>query len=146
LDNAKLDNAELDNVLAPLAPRLGGILISELSVPVTSAQVEIIEKAQRYAPVVAPWDALTAAGESLASLQNVGCYWRPEEIDLTVCGGGLGIAELTSGVSHDPKALKNILQHCRSLQGATTIGVFFGGDAPRIEEIHNAIMILQLMG
>jgi hypothetical protein len=137
--------AWLEKVLNTLVPRLGGVLFTDASAqqPYT---VELIDTVRHYAPVVASRDALHALGAPSAAVQNVGCYWRPEEINLDKCGGALGIAELGSDVRHDPKMLKNILQHCRSLQGATTIGVFFGGDAPQIEEMRNAIMILQMMG
>ena len=139
-------NVWLDKVLKPLAPRLGGILFTDANTHASSVTADLIENARQYAPVVLPSNVIQAAGATLTAMQKVGCYWRPEETDLNECSGELGIAELTSDVSHDPKTLKKILQHCRSLQGATTIGVFFGGDAPQIEEIRNAIMILQMMG
>jgi hypothetical protein len=133
-------SAWTEKVCAPLAPRLGGIVFKA-----TIPSADLIETARRYAPVVVDWEALQANDEAVAAQHNLGRYWRPDERNTSECSGELGIAELSSSVTHDPKALKNVLEHCRSLRGATTIGVFFGGDNPDIEEIRNAIMILQMM-
>jgi hypothetical protein len=132
-------SAWTEKVCAVLAPRLGGIVF-KAAIP----SVDVIETARHYAPVVVDWEALQANDEATTGQHNLGCYWRPDEENIGEFNGNLGIVELSSSVKHDPKALKNVLEHCRSLLGATTIGVFFGGDNPDIEEIRNTIMILQM--
>lgn len=127
-------------VCTALVPRLGGTVFKAAIPP-----VDVIETAGRYAPVSVDREALHANDQINLVQSDLGCYWQPEERDISECSGELGIAELNSRLKHDPKALKNVLEHCRSLRGATTIGVFFGGDNPDIEEIRNAIMILQMM-
>ena len=138
----------VEAILRTLSPRLGGVLITECNSNAITADklsaVEWIDSATTYAPVAVKWDAITADVVTNALSRPLGCFWRPEQTQLSQCTG-LGIAEI-SGNNHTPKDLKKIIEHCRSVQGATTISLFFGGDTPSIEEMRNAIMILQMLG
>ena len=138
-------------ILETLGPRLGGILLNSITTTdeITSdviAAADWIEIAKAHAPIAVYRKSLTSSGDLIAQQYQWGCYWRPDAENCHQCHGDLGIAEVQSGTIHDPKSLKNILEHCRSVQGPTTIGLFFGGDAPRIDEMRNAIMILQMLG
>lgn len=141
----------VEMVLNTLGPRLRGILLddingsSEVAADVIPAPVWL-ESAKNRAPIAVNWNAVTPNSDLTAQRYQLGCYWWPEQHDLNECGGSLGIAELDSNSSHDPKSLKNLLEHCRSVQGPTTIGLFFAGDSPSIDEMRNALMILQMLG
>ena len=143
-------NSQVENVLAALHPRLAGLLINTITAEhvITENVIPLpdwLETAKDYVPMAVDGAVLDAA-TSIARHQKRGCYWRPDVENCHECHGGLGIAEIDSGTIHDPKSLKKILEDCRSVQGPTTIGLFFGGDAPRIDEMRNAIMILQMLG
>jgi hypothetical protein len=138
-------------VLEALGPRLGGILLNDITNQdeITSdvlAAADWIEIAKAFAPIAVNRKSFTPSGDLIAQQHQWGCYWRPDAELCHECHGDLGIAEIHCGTIHDPKSLKNILEHCRSMQGPTTIGLFFDGNAPRIEEMRNAIMILQMLG
>lgn len=148
----------VDQILSVLGPRLGGAVIRQL----TGASLNTSRNTSRnnstedadakawlknvthYGPVAVDWQSLSPSNPLYNQQSHLGCYW-PAEQERYECPGELGILE-TGGGSHDPKALKNLLQHCRSAQGPITIGLFFAGAVPRIEEIRNAIMILQMLG
>jgi hypothetical protein len=143
--------AQVETVLDALGPRVGGILLNDItsnSKIITDgiAAVDWLELAKARAPVAIDWGSLMPDSAAIDLSYPLGCYWCPEEKDLIECGGSLGIAELNSVTRHDPKLIKNLLENCRSVPGPTTIGLFFGGDAPRIDEMRNAIMILQMLG
>jgi len=138
-------------ILDAFKPRLGGILLNQITTAAevtanVKAATDWIENAKQYAPIAVAWDCIQAGNSLLSQRHQLGCYWRPEEHELHECGGSLGIAELNSISSHDPKSLKNLLEHCRSVLGPSTISLFFGGDSPSIDEMRNAIMILQMLG
>ena len=138
-------------ILETLGPRLGGILLNDITrkEEITSdviAAADWIEIAKAYAPIAVNWESITSGSNLIVRQHQWGCYWRPDAENCHRCYGDLGIAEIFSGTIHNPKSLKKILEHCRSVQGPTTIGLFFGGDAPHIEEMRNAVMILQMLG
>lgn len=149
---ASASKERVKTVLDTLGPRLGGILFNEIineskiSADNSFPLAEWVDIATAYAPLAVDWGSAQSSGFSIVNQYQLGCYWRLEENDPTDCGGSLGIAELNSSSSHDPKSLKNFMQHCRSVHGPTTIGFFFAGDSPSIDEMRNAIMILQMLG
>ena len=141
----------VEMVLNALGPRLGGVLLSEISPAneITAGAIEVpewLESVKKHAPVAVNWDSISPSSPLIQQRYELGCYWRPEEHDLIECGSSFGIAEINSNISHDPKSLKNLLERCRSVQGPTTIGLFFAGDSPSIDEMRNALMILQMLG
>jgi len=145
---ASASQQHVENILRTLSPRLGGVLITGSDSDVIStdeiSRVKWIDVATTYAPMAVKWDSVAADVATNALSHRFGCYWRPEQTERTQCIG-IGIAEI-SGNNHTPKDLKKIIEHCRSVEGATTISLFFGGDTPSIEEMRNAIMILQMLG
>lgn len=141
---------DLMQVLEPLTPQLGGVCLTGMDKLSNGNQdishVEaVIKNVQHVAPDVVDWQGLDNKLLSIAQGYQLGCYWQPEENLLNQCNARLAIAEVTHDSVHNPKTLKNIIEHCFSVQGATTIGLFLGGNTPDIEELRNAIMIWQMM-
>ncbi len=137
----------VDALLALLGPRLGGIVIKGMAGESAAPSIlRWLEKARLHAPVAVDWRSLATDNPVLAMRQELGCHWRAEQPGEMECAGKLAIVETGGAIHLEPKLLKNVLQHCRSVRGPTTIGLFFGGAPPRIDEIRNAIMILQMLG
>lgn len=141
---------DLMQVLEPLTPQLGGVYLTEMD-RVKNDKKDIVhieavvKTVQQVAPVVINWQGLDDKWFSIAQGYQLGCYWQPEDSELGQCNSQLAIAEVTHEIVHNPKTLKNIIEHCFSVRGASTIGLFLGGNTPDIEELRNAVMIWQMM-
>lgn len=149
---ANADVTVIDNAVAVMGAKLAGIVIK---LPVSSpTEIDLNAGAdgfQAWLQTLPPALPVSLPYQFIAHLsglsQPLSCYWQAEhEAPQVECPAGLAVCETNGTVVYEPKALKNLLQHCRSLRGPSTISVFFGGNPPRIEEIRNAIMILQMLG
>lgn len=137
-------------IIEPLAPQLGAVVLRD-AFPQKTASLDLgvvdtlVRNIREQAPIIVDGNALTARLELLLAEYQPGCYWRPDEAEVTQCNADIALAEITSVTQHHPRSLKKIIEDCCSVQGPTTIGFFIGGKAPNISDLRNAIMIWQLL-
>lgn len=141
---------ELFQRIKPLAPQLGGIYLRNCKQNSTELYdlgvvEEVIGRGCEMAPMVVAWNDLDEKLQAAAERYGLGCYWQPENRSINQCRGTLAIAEICQSARHDPKSIKKIIEHCCSVQGPTTIGLFFGGETPRLEDLRTATLIWQMM-
>jgi hypothetical protein len=136
-------------VIEPLAPQLKGIYLRNVYSRQEDAEMAAVEslirKVSELAPIIADPYALDAGLQAAVAAYNPGCYWRPDESDVTPCHADIALAETTLS-THHPRVLKKIIEDCCSGHGPTTIGFFMGGEEPSIDDVRNATMIWQMLG
>jgi len=141
---------QLQPIVELLAPQLRGIFLRDVQ-PKRTALLDIktvettVSKVSEQAPIIVDGNTLNSVLQSVVAEYNPGCYWRPDESDITKCNATIALAETTLITSHQPRRLKKIIEDCRSVQGPTTIGFFIGGMTPSVDDIRNASMIWQML-
>ncbi|WP_455204654.1 DUF72 domain-containing protein [Kaarinaea lacus] len=141
-----------EQLLQPLTPQLGGLIVDTekfqgLDVNNTEA---ILHQAAIIGPLITDWSRVSATMKPLMQNVQAGCYWRHPQQSLSRCDGASAVVEIDcdddAQAAIDAKALRGFVESCISIEGTSTIGVYFDGNDSAIKQARDAQIIYQMLG
>lgn len=139
-----------DRLLAPIFPRIGGVLLRPPAVDedlhLLIPALENIASRWPVSLILPQGAAPSAAGHSLLAEWSVDLCWSVESGEPHWRHGDLAVARVAGNLAYTPREWREIIERCLQAAGRRSLLLIVEGTPPAVEAMRAAAIIGELLG